>query len=198
MTNVSSTQYFAVLDVETNWNNRVMSVGVVVANADTFEAVNCAYYILNPECLVGGMYSSALGIAGDELTTVCSREDMIADMRNLFAQYAVCNVFAYNAAFDYGCLPELTSYTWHDIMRVSAYLQYNDKIPHYAECYSTGRLRRGGVESVMRLITGQRSYCETHNALIDAVDELQIMRIVAYPVRDYPIYLPKNARSDVR
>ena len=196
MTNGSATEYFAVLDVETNWNNKVMSIGVVIANAATFEAVNCGYYILNPECLVGGMYSSALGIAGDELTTVCSREEMISSVRALFANYAVSHVFAYNACFDYGCLPELNSYVWHDIMRIAAYRQYNYKIPHYAECYSTGRLKRGGVESVMRLITGQSSYCETHNALIDSIDELQIMKLIAQPVSVYPDYVPKRARYD--
>lgn len=196
MINGSATEYFAVLDVETNWNNKVMSIGVVIANSRTFDAVDCAYYVLTPEYKAMGMYSSALGIVDEDLITVCSRAQTVAGVRNLFAKYAVSNVFAYNACFDYGCLPELTSYVWHDIMRVAAYRQYNDKIPHYAECYSTGRLRRGGVESVMRLITGQYSYCETHNALIDSLDELQIMKIIAQPVSAYPIYTPKRARYD--
>lgn len=196
MTKESATEYFAVLDVETNWNNKVMSIGVVIANAATFEAVNCVYCVLTPEYKDGGMYSSVLGIVDKDIITLCSRAQMAQGVRNLLAKYGVCHVFAYNACFDYGCLPELTSYVWHDIMRVAVYRQYNDKIPYYAECYSTGRLRRGGVESVMRLITGQRDYCETHNALIDSLDELQIMKIIAQPVSAYPVYTPKRARCD--
>ncbi len=29
--------YFAVIDTETNWNNEVMSIGVVIAEKDTFK-----------------------------------------------------------------------------------------------------------------------------------------------------------------
>lgn len=193
MSNDNATEYFAVLDVETNWNNQVMSIGVVIAEAQTFKAVNGAYFILSPEYKAMGMFSSALRLVKDELTTVCSRMEAVDGMRALFAKFGVCHVFAYNACFDYGCLPELNDYVWHDIMRIAAYRQYNDKIPHYADCYSTGRLKRGGgVESIMRLLSGQPTYRETHNALIDALDELQIMSLLNRPLTDYPDYIPRR------
>ena len=46
---------FAVIDTETNWSDQVMSIGVVIADADTFEIEETRYYILPQECQVGGM-----------------------------------------------------------------------------------------------------------------------------------------------
>ena len=37
--------YFAVIDTETNWNNEVMSIGVVIAEKDTFKKVDDLYFI---------------------------------------------------------------------------------------------------------------------------------------------------------
>ena len=36
--------YFAVIDTETNWNNEVMSIGVVIAEKDTFKKVSLQAY----------------------------------------------------------------------------------------------------------------------------------------------------------
>ena len=41
--------YFAVIDTETNWNNEVMSIGVVIAEKDTFKKVDDLYFIVDPE-----------------------------------------------------------------------------------------------------------------------------------------------------
>ena len=41
--------YFAVIDTETNWNNEVMSIGVVIAEKDTFKKVDDLYFIFDPE-----------------------------------------------------------------------------------------------------------------------------------------------------
>ena len=40
-------EYFAVIDTETNWSNQVMSIGVVIAEADTFKAVEQMMHILS-------------------------------------------------------------------------------------------------------------------------------------------------------
>lgn len=45
---------FAVIDTETNWNDAVMSIGVVVADSETIDSV---YYIITPEYKVGGISS---------------------------------------------------------------------------------------------------------------------------------------------
>ena len=59
-------------------------------------------------------------------------------------------------------------------MRLAAYRQHNPRIPATAELCSTGRLKRGyGVEDMLRLLSGNRGYRESHNALLDALDELE-------------------------
>ena len=59
-------------------------------------------------------------------------------------------------------------------------------IPVSAECCKTGRLKRGySVENIMRMF-GNSDYIESHNALLDARDELEIMRLLGYPIDTYP------------
>ena len=83
-------------------------------------------------------------------------------------------------------MPELREYQWFDIMRLAAYRQYNPCIPECADCFSTGRLKRGyGVEPMLRLLSGKLRYRETHNAVLDALDELSIMRLLKIPLSDY-------------
>lgn len=92
----------------------------------------------------------------------------------------------YNARFDRNHLPELRSFDWYDIMRLAAYRQYNPKIPATADCCSTGRMKRNyGVEPMLCLLSGNRTYSETHNAFHDALDELEIMRLLGHPLADY-------------
>ena len=78
------------------------------------------------------------------------------------------------------------SFHWYDIMRLAAYRQHNPKIPPHADCCTTGRLKRGyGVEPMLRLLSGDRTYQETHNAVLDAVDELGIMRLMGRGLEEY-------------
>ena len=51
---------FAVIDTETNWADQVMSIGTVIADADTFQPVAAKYHILPMECEMGGMYYDTL------------------------------------------------------------------------------------------------------------------------------------------
>ena len=114
------------------------------------------------------------------------RNEAIADLRQWFSDYGVTEVFAYNANFDRSHLPELGDYQWFDIMRIAAYRQFNPCIPQCADCYSTGRLKRGyGVEPMLRILSGKQRYRETHNAVLDALDELSIMRLLAHPLSYY-------------
>ena len=53
-----TTDKFAVVDTETNWNDEVMSIGVVVADSETWEKIDSVYYIIDPEYRAGGMYAS--------------------------------------------------------------------------------------------------------------------------------------------
>jgi len=38
---------------------------------------------------------------------------------------------------------------------------------------------------MLRLLSGNPGYRETHNALFDALDELEIMRLLGHPLRHY-------------
>lgn len=177
---------FAVIDTETNWADQVMSIGTVIADADTFEMIEAKYHILPIECQIGGMYESTLFIETPVQPILCARNDAITDLRAWFGQFGVHSVFAYNASFDRNHLPELRDLEWFDIMRLAAYRQHNPKIPACAECCSTGRLKRGyGVEPMLRLLSDNRTYSESHNAFFDSLDELEIMRLLGHHLSKY-------------
>ncbi len=177
---------FIVLDTETTWDNCVMSIGAVVANAETFQPIEAKYYIIDPEYKSGGMYDYALNRkeAGEPL--ICTREQAIENLLGYCKLHNVNSLFAYNALFDCNHLPELSNLNWYDIMRVAAYIQYNSKIPKNAQLCSTGRLKSGyGVEPMLRMLSGNNTYFETHNALLDAIDELKIMSLLGSPLEKY-------------
>ena len=177
--------YIAVIDTETNWHDQVMSIGTVIADPLTFRPVDAKYHILTPEYLVGGMFESVLFPARLS-PTLCSRAQAMAELLRWLNSYGVTQLFAYNAAFDCKHMPELSNLQWYDIMRLAAYRQYNPKIPSCADCFSTGRLKRGyGVEPMLRLLSGNHRYRETHTALYDAMDELEIMRLLGHGTEMY-------------
>ena len=55
---------FAVIDTETNWENDVMSIGIVIAEDEQFEAIDYKYIILDEAARVGGMYTYAMLLKG--------------------------------------------------------------------------------------------------------------------------------------
>ena len=178
---------FAVIDTETNWADQVMSTGTVIADADTFEAIDSKYHILPIECQIGGMYESTLFLETPVQPMLCTRSEAVADLRQWFGQHGVRSIFAYNACFDRNHLPELRDFDWYDIMRLAAYRQHNPKIPATADCCSTGRLKRGyGVEPMLRLLSQKHTYRETHNAYFDALDELEIIGLLGHGIDRYP------------
>ena len=177
----------AVIDTETNWNDAVMSVGAVIADGASFAPVESRYLVLDPEFRVGGMFDGALCL-GAPGTVVCGRQEAMAELKRLFSAYGVRDLYAYNAGFDRNHLPELRGYAWYDIMRIAAYRQTNPAIPGWMECCSTGRLKRGyGVEPMLRLLSGKRNYRETHNAILDAMDELEIMALMGHGLEKYGV-----------
>lgn len=178
--------YFAVIDTETNWSDQVMSIGVVIADSATFRAVDYKYYVIPSACKRGGMYSDALYLNAPVNPSSLGKRDAVKDLRSCFSAYGVSDIFAYNAQFDKNHLPDLNKMVWHDIMHLAAYRQYNPKIPANAECCGTGRLKRGyGVEPILRMLSGNKNYCETHNAILDALDELKIMQLLGHDLAKY-------------
>ena len=177
---------FAVIDTETNWADQVMSIGTVIADANTFQLIDSKYHVLPMECQIGGMYESTLFIETPVPPLLCTRKAALEDLQCWFSQHHIQAIFAYNACFDRNHLPELRNFDWYDIMRLAAYRQTNPKIPKNADCYSTGRMKRGyGVESMLRILSSKHTYNESHNAYFDALDELQIMKLLGHPLKDY-------------
>ena len=176
----------AVIDTETNWYDQVMSVGVAAADSESFRLLAGKYYILEPECRTEGMYSDRLHLVKKEKTIVCSRQEAMGDLVGWLRQRGITGIFAYNARFDCHHLPELGEFCWYDIMKLAAYRQFNETIPEWESCCTTGRLKRNyGVEPTLQRLRGEKDYRETHNALLDAVDELQIMQLLSKPVSCY-------------
>lgn len=176
---------FAVIDTETNWNNEVMSIGVVVAEDGVFEAIDEKYLIIKEAAKVGGMFSYALIVKGQKPEKY-NRAKAVERLITYLRSHNVKNIFAYNASFDARCLPELRGFEWHDILRMAAYRQYNPAIPPDAKCCSTGRLKSGYKVGDMMVMFGEKRYCEFHNALTDAVDELRIMKYLRHSIYKYP------------
>lgn len=177
---------FAVIDTETTWDDVVMSIGIVIADASTKEKIEAKYFLVDPEYMRGGMYSSALKMPGIEETNVNTRENVLSSIDAWLKENKVDRLLAYNAAFDRNHLPELRVYTWCDIMRLAAYRQYNTKIPAEVECCRTGKMKRGyGVEPILRMLGEDKQYKETHNAYFDALDELKIVQLLGYSMEVY-------------
>lgn len=177
---------FAVIDTETTWENRVMSIGAVIADTETFKPADARYYTVTPYKDQGGMFSGVLYVNGIKPFLEASRQEVMTDIKSFLTSKGVKDIFAYNASFDHNHLTELHGFCWYDIMKLAAYRQYNSKIPANAETYSTGRLKRGyGVEAVYRMLSGNNGYFEVHNALTDAIDELEIMRMLNIELKHY-------------
>ena len=177
---------FAVVDTETNWKDEVMSIGVLIAKSSNFERTDSRYYILPRAEKIGGMYSNSMRMTKHEIL-IKHRPDAIDDLKDLLNSNGVKDLLAYNAPFDKRHLPELhEGFSWRDIMKVAAYKQHNPHIPNHMPCCGTGRLRRGyGVEQMLRIL-GKKDYSETHNAIVDARDELMIMKKLGYDIDYYP------------
>ena len=182
--------YFAVIDTETTWSDRVMSIGLCVVEKGSYRHLEERYYIIYPESCESGMFSSALIVKNCPKPFVCSRSDALGRIKQLFEAYSISEVFAYNASFDRAHLPEMDYVAWYDIMRIAAYKQFNTRLPDSCEFYKTGRMKKNyGVEQMFRLLSGNRQYCETHNAALDAFDEAELMKLLNVP---YEVYI-KNA-----
>ncbi len=203
---------FAVIDTETNWRDQVMSIGVAIADATTFKCTDCLYYIIDPEYRSGGMYSGVLHYhvkrnsrsfesyqnesgkpSSEELLLsteehVASRKEALQAIKSYLQELGISSIYAYNGKFDLGHLPELGSFEWYDIMRLAAYKQYNRAIDDSLPCCKTGRLKSNyGVEPITRKLSGDMRYCEVHNAVYDAVDELRIIELLGRSLEEYEV-----------
>lgn len=58
-------EYFAVIDTESNIHGELMSVGMVIADKRTFRPILKEYLMITPACNKAAMYSSALRYTGE-------------------------------------------------------------------------------------------------------------------------------------
>ncbi len=176
---------FAVIDTETTWSGRLMTAGILIAESDTFKVIDHRYFVIKEALVEGGMYDYVIHVKGLEEKKV-SDKNIGNEIYDYLKGKNVASIYAYNANFDKNCLPYLSMFKWHDIMRLAAYKQYNSAIPETAPCCKTGRLKSGyGVENIMKMF-GKNNYFESHNALIDARDELEIMKLLGHALEVYP------------
>lgn len=177
----------AVLDTETNYYDEVMSIGLVIADACTFSQIDRLYLLVDPEYRIPGMFSGSLVHERARVDGTVSRKKAISIVKAFLREYEAEDIFAYNACFDKGHLPELGDYSWYDIIRLAANKKYNPFITDDVPCYSTGRMKCGyGAERIYRMLSGS-CYSEVHNALTDAEDELYIMKMLEREIGDYGI-----------
>lgn len=175
-----------VIDTETTWSDKVMSIGAVIADGNTYKVIDSRYYLIDPDYKSGGMYSRVLKMSGTPDAIITSRKDATDDLNQWLKENDVDTILAYNAKFDRNHMPEFRQYKWCDIMRLAAYKQFNNKIPQEANCCKTGRLKTNfGVEPIYRMLSGNAFYSEKHNAWHDAMDELQIVVMLGHTLDIY-------------
>ncbi|MHA0290597.1 hypothetical protein [Mesomycoplasma ovipneumoniae] len=189
ITNVNKN--IAVIDVETNYDNEVFSVGVVIANSSNFQSIDKQYWIIENNLKAGGKYVHNVWIPlpfefKEEINVVKTRQEMIAQLIHFLKFYKVKNWFSYTK-FDFRHLPELhKSFEHNDISIFAKSKQFNKHIPLNAETSKNGDLKRGwNAENIYRMVTKNENYLETHNALLDAIDELRIMELLNLDIETF-------------
>ena len=142
----------AVIDTETNYDNEVMPIGTVIADTHDLSLIERQYLILDPEYKKPAMFSVELSHKRAKIDAVSARKTVIRYVTDILERNGVTDIFAYNATFDCGHLPELSSYRWYDIMKIAAYKQYNYAITDRMPCCRTGKLKCSyGAESIYRM-----------------------------------------------
>lgn len=177
---------FAIIDTETTWTKRLMTIGVVIANTATFETRDYRYYILTPEIEEGGVFRTEAYLKASGIVKKCGHKEAIYDILDFLERHGVTMLFAYNVGLDKQLLPELSSFEWMDIAPLatnecSKKFILNDEKYYSSECVK----RKYRVRSIVRMVSGNDFYTETHNALFDAVDELKIMQYLRYTLESY-------------
>jgi DNA polymerase III epsilon subunit-like protein len=184
---------FAVIDVETTYTNEIMTVGLVISDDSDFEVQEMFYWVVNNSQL--GVFSSQ--ISHPRLKNypkmynkgeMASVEEFESSLLEVLKGQGIDYIFAYNASFDKRLLPSLGNFKWVDIMSRASNINTNKYIPKGLEYHKTGRLKKGfGVEMIYRYVTGDMEYEETHNAVLDCLDELQILKALNYPTQGWEL-----------
>ncbi|WP_233742636.1 hypothetical protein [Mycoplasmopsis agalactiae] len=174
----------AVIDVETNCWSEVVSIGVAIADKNSFMLVDQNYWLIGEREQSPSMYSNVYHIPelkkyGIKDYVVNTYDEAIEKLIEFLDYYNILDWFSY-AKFDYNHLPELHNlYNWFDISIPARNVNTNDFIPKDSLTFKNGALKSNWkVESMYRMLSGNSRYSESHNALLDAIDELKIMQML--------------------
>lgn len=188
---MSECKNICVIDTETNYDDEVISIGAAIVDARTYDVIDKLYLIVYPECLEPAMFSNELKIPGIKVNLKDSRNNCIKELKTFLKEYKIKDIFAYNARFDHNHLPELAKYNWYDIMRIAAYKQYNPSLIGHGQFCTTGKFKTGyGVENVLKILRKKhklKAYKEIHNAVNDAIDEAEVMKLLEHDIDTYKI-----------
>ena len=72
---------FAVIDTETTWSYKVMSISIAIAYGETQELITAGYYLITPECKEGGMYSDRLYMKDVDEILTSNRASVLEEIR---------------------------------------------------------------------------------------------------------------------
>ncbi|MCI6582104.1 MAG: hypothetical protein MSH15_09055, partial [Oscillospiraceae bacterium] len=72
-----------------------MSVGVAIAEINTWKLTDKKYYIITPECNAGGMYSSVMEMPNITVDLKGRRSAVMSDLINTLRSENIDSVFAY-------------------------------------------------------------------------------------------------------
>ncbi|EIN15368.1 Hypothetical protein, predicted transmembrane protein [Mycoplasmopsis agalactiae 14628] len=181
---ISESNNIAVIDVETNFSNEVVSIGVAIADKNSFSLIDQNYWLIGEREQYESMYKHVYHIPelkkyGIKDYVVNTYDEAIEKLIQFLNYYNIDDWFSYTK-FDYSKLPELHDlYNWFDISIPAKNINTNDFIPKDSPTFKNGALRANwGVEPIYRLLSGNSKYSEIHNALFDAIDELKIMQML--------------------
>lgn len=196
----SENQKFAVIDIETNYKDKIFSIGVVIADNTNFNLVDKRYWIVKNNLLFGGIYIDSISAPlpiefKNEIIELDTHKEMICQLINFLKNHSIKDWYSYTK-FDFRYLPELHDlFNHYDISLVARSKKFNDYIPANAKTHKNGNLIRGwGMEDIYRMVTKDECYVETHNALLDAIDELKIMKLLELDIKTFQTLKQKIKR----
>jgi|GEM_PF-3570304 len=222
---MNHSEKFVMIDVETDGGNLVCTIGAVIVNSKTWIIEELHYYTIEgTEHLC--WYGNAINLGQfaeflqefEQITftkNICAYDEAIQGLRKTINTHHITQIFAYNASFDCRMLPEFSDFIWCDVIHKAAYEQYNPLLPKNTEFYGSGKMKRGySVESMYRLVCPKHKgylpswkrkfgqlgskYFETHNGLIDAVDQVRIMQAIGYTSELYGDFRNKKSSQPKR
>lgn len=183
-------QNFAVIDIETNHLRNVISIGVVIGNSIDFSVIDQNYWVIENNLKDYGMFNDRIAISSPHyaMNYVEVYEQAIEKLIEFLNSYNVKDWFSYTK-FDYNILTELRkNFNYYDISIIAKNIHFNDSLSKNADTNVDGSLRKGyGVEQIYRQLSRDRNYQEEHNALLDAIDELKIMRMLELSYKAFKV-----------